>query len=126
MQENQRLVHTIAVDQPQHDAKPRTASPGNGATTCRYVEACRSHAGEYYLGTDHTVAEYTVPTPAGETTTYRHLSPAEYEAWVDWINPDMGESMGTPGTWLGSQGLIVVRGNDDQRPQFLYSSLDKR
>ncbi|TYR21050.1 AAA family ATPase [Corynebacterium urealyticum] len=69
---------------------------GNGAAARRYVEADRSRADEYYLGADNAVAEYTVLDARGEVTATRSLSAAEYEGWVDWINPLTGESMGTP------------------------------
>ncbi|WP_260283556.1 MobF family relaxase [Propionibacterium freudenreichii] len=69
---------------------------GNGAAARRYVEADRSRADEYYLGADDAVAKYTVLDGMGEVTAERSLSPDEYEAWVDWINPETGESMGTP------------------------------
>ncbi|MBF9334969.1 relaxase domain-containing protein [Microbacterium lacticum] len=69
---------------------------GSGAAARRYVEADRSRADEYYLGADDAVAEYAVLDGMGEVTAARSLSPEEYEAWVDWINPETGESMGTP------------------------------
>ncbi|WP_193095616.1 MobF family relaxase [Brevibacterium sp. FME17] len=69
---------------------------GNGAAARRYVEADRSRADEYYLGADDAIAEYAVLNGAGDVTTARSLSADEYEGWVDWINPDTGESMGTP------------------------------
>ena len=69
---------------------------GSGAAARRYVEADRSRADEYYLGADDAVAEYAVLDGRGEVTATRSLSADEYEGWVDWINPDTGESMGTP------------------------------
>lgn len=69
---------------------------GNGAAARRYVDADRSRADEYYLGADDAVAEYAVLNRAGEVAVRRSLSAEEYEGWVDWINPDTGESMGTP------------------------------
>ncbi|ROR95915.1 conjugative relaxase-like TrwC/TraI family protein [Salana multivorans] len=69
---------------------------GNGAAARRYVEADRSRADDYYLGADDTVAEYAVLDARGEVTAARSLSAVEYEGWVDWINPESGESMGTP------------------------------
>ena len=69
---------------------------GSGAAARRYVEADRSRADEYYLGADNAVAEYAVLDARGEVTAIRSLSADEYEAWVDWINPETGESMGTP------------------------------
>lgn len=69
---------------------------GSGAAARRYVEADRSRADEYYLGADDAVAEYAVLDGRGEVAAARSLTADEYEAWVDWINPDTGESMGTP------------------------------
>ncbi len=69
---------------------------GSGAAARAYVEADRSRADEYYLGADQAVAEYAVIAATGEATAARSLTADEYEAWVDWINPDTGESMGTP------------------------------
>lgn len=69
---------------------------GSGAAARRYVEADRSGADEYYLGADNAVAEYAALDGRGDVTAARSLSAAEYEGWVDWINPETGESMGTP------------------------------
>ncbi len=69
---------------------------GTGAAARRYVEADRSRADEYYLGADNAVAEYAVLDARGEVTATRSLSADEYEGWVDWTNPETGESMGTP------------------------------
>lgn len=63
---------------------------GSGAVVRRYVEADRSRADEYYLGADHAVAEYVVIDATGEVTTTHSLTADEYEAWVDWVNLDMG------------------------------------
>ncbi|WP_175986199.1 MobF family relaxase [Microbacterium tenebrionis] len=69
---------------------------GSGAAARRYVEADRSRADEYYLGADNAVAEYAVIDSTGEVTATRSLTADEYEGWVDWINPETGESMGVP------------------------------
>ncbi|WP_229780425.1 MobF family relaxase [Arthrobacter sp. BL-252-APC-1A] len=69
---------------------------GSGAAARRYVEADRSRADEYYLGADDAVAEYTVLDASGEVTATRSLTVVEYEGWVDWRDPVMGESMGIP------------------------------
>jgi conjugative relaxase-like TrwC/TraI family protein len=69
---------------------------GSGAAARRYVEADRSRADEYYLGADDAVAEYAVLDASGEVPATRSLSADEYEGWVDWINPETGESMGIP------------------------------
>ena len=69
---------------------------GSGAAARRYVEADRSRADEYYLGADDAVVEYAVLDASGEVPATRSLSADEYEGWVDWINPETGESMGIP------------------------------
>lgn len=69
---------------------------GSGAAARRYVEADRSRADEYYLGADDAVAEYAVIDASCEVTTVRSLTADEYEGWVDWVNPETGESMGIP------------------------------
>ena len=69
---------------------------GNGAAARRYVEADRSRADEYYLGADDAVAEYAVLDGAGEVTAAWSLSADEYKGWVARVNPETGESMGTP------------------------------
>ena len=69
---------------------------GSGAAARRYVEADRSRADEYYLGADNVVAEYTVLDASGEVAATRSLTADEYEGWVDWINPETAEQMGTP------------------------------
>ncbi|MDN6485861.1 MAG: relaxase domain-containing protein, partial [Bifidobacterium mongoliense] len=69
---------------------------GSGAAARRYVDADRSGADEYYLGADDAVAESAAIDGTGEVAAARSLSADEYEGWVDWINPESGESMGTP------------------------------
>lgn len=78
---------------------------GSGAAARRYVEADRSRADEYYLGVDDAIAEYAALNSRGEVIAARSLSADEYEGWVDWINPETGESMGTPrATAVGTKG----------------------
>ena len=77
-------------------ARTGAAFHGNGGAARRYVEADRSRADEYYLGADQAVAEYTVIHANAEVTATRSLSADEYEGWVDWVNPETGESMGIP------------------------------
>ena len=69
---------------------------GTGADARRYVEADRSRADDYYLGADTSVAEFTALDGEGNVTAALGLDPAAYAAWVDWVNPVTGESMGTP------------------------------
>src|SRR5699024_2133069 len=69
---------------------------GSRPAARRHVEADRSRADEYYLGADNAVAEYAVLDARGEVTVTRSLTAEEYEGWVDWTEPIIGESMGTP------------------------------
>ncbi len=68
---------------------------GSGADARRYVEADRSRADDYYQ-CDSSGIEYKVLDASGEVTVARSLTNAEYNGWVDWLNPDGGESMGKP------------------------------
>ncbi|MFT4051946.1 MAG: MobF family relaxase [Microbacterium sp.] len=68
---------------------------GTGADAMRYVEADRSRADDYYLG-DATAMSYTTLEATGAIITHRTLSAEDYAGWVDWINPETGERMGTP------------------------------
>src|SRR5690606_30402467 len=69
---------------------------GTGADAMRYVEADRSRADDYYLS-DSVGIDYTVLDAAsGEASSARPLTAEEYAGWVDWINPDTAERMGTP------------------------------
>lgn len=69
---------------------------GKGADARHYVESDRARADDYYLSADDAIARYTVTGQDGETVSARSLSGGEYEGWVDWINPDTNEKMGTP------------------------------
>ena len=68
---------------------------GTGADAMRYVEADRSRADDYYLS-DSAAIGYAVLDGSGETVSARALTAEEYAGWVDWINPDTAERMGTP------------------------------
>ena len=69
---------------------------GTGADALRYVEADRSRADDYYLGTETTVAQFAALDGSGAVTAEVALDPAGYAGWVDWVNPLTGESMGRP------------------------------
>lgn len=69
---------------------------GAGADARRYVEADRSRADDYYLGSDATVAAFTAVDGDGTVTAKLGLDPEAYAGWVDWVNPLTGESMGRP------------------------------
>lgn len=78
---------------------------GTGADARRYVDADRSRADDYYLGADASVAAFTALDSAGNVTAALELDPEAYAAWVDWVNPVTGESMGTPRLpGVGKQG----------------------
>ncbi|WP_449281851.1 MobF family relaxase [Leucobacter sp.] len=67
-----------------------------GAAARRYLESDRSTADEYYLEGGTALAEFAVSGHDGEVIEARTLDPEGYAAWVDWINPITGTSMGTP------------------------------
>ena len=69
---------------------------GTGADALRYVEADRSRADDYYLGTETTVAQFAALDSDGAVTAELALDPVGYAGWVDWENPLTGESMGKP------------------------------
>ena len=69
---------------------------GSGADSRRYLESDRSRADDYYLEGGVALAEFAVMDGMGEVFGEGALTPDEYAAWVDWINPFTGESMGTP------------------------------
>ncbi|MEZ5161743.1 MAG: MobF family relaxase [Marmoricola sp.] len=69
---------------------------GTGTAACRYLESDRATADDYYLEGGTTLAEFTMTDVSGEVVAERSLSPEEYAAWVDWIDPLTGTSMGTP------------------------------
>ncbi len=67
---------------------------GTGTAARRYLESDRSRADEYYLGADASPAEFTVVDQSGKVIEETSLTPVGYAAWVDWVNPSTGESMG--------------------------------
>ncbi|GFZ88720.1 MobF family relaxase [Nesterenkonia alkaliphila] len=69
---------------------------GNGTAARRYLESDRAQADEYYLEAGTALAEFSVLDNDGEVVGEGVLDPEQYAAWVDWINPLTGESMGTP------------------------------
>lgn len=69
---------------------------GTGADARRYVEADRARADDYYLGADASVAQFVALDGNGNVTVELSLDPKAYAAWVDWVHPVTGESMGKP------------------------------
>ena len=69
---------------------------GSGMAARRYLESNRSRADEYYLDSVTPLAEFTVIDGNGAAVAAGALTPDQYAAWVDWINPFTTESMGTP------------------------------
>ena len=69
---------------------------GAGTAARRYLESDRSTADEYYLEGGVALAEFSVVDGSGALLGAGALTPEQYAAWVDWINPLTAESMGTP------------------------------
>lgn len=69
---------------------------GTGAAALRYLESDRSRADDYYLEGGTAIAEFALVDGRGTVIGEGALTPEEYAAWVDWINPLTGESMGKP------------------------------
>jgi conjugative relaxase-like TrwC/TraI family protein len=68
----------------------------SGVAARRYIEADRSFADDYYLGTDAPFAAWTLSDSAGKVVATVNLDPEAYSDWVDWRHPLTGESMGIP------------------------------
>lgn len=68
--------------------------PGNVARL--FVEVGHSRSERSCLGDTDAVAEFAALNGAGEVVAERALSVDEYEAWVDWIDPLTGQTMGRP------------------------------
>lgn len=69
---------------------------GAGLDALRYLESDRSRADEYYLQGGTAVAEFAAVDGQGRVVAERALSPEGYRAWVDWVDPLTGLSMGRP------------------------------
>lgn len=69
---------------------------GPGLAARRYLESDRATADEYYLEAGTSLAEFTTTDASGEVAAARTLTADEYAAWVDWVDPTTGISMGTP------------------------------
>ncbi|MGO1539884.1 MAG: MobF family relaxase [Leucobacter sp.] len=69
---------------------------GTGTAARRYLEADRATADDYYLEAGTALAEFTLTSPDGETIDAQTLDADAYAAWVEWIDPVTGTSMGTP------------------------------
>lgn len=67
---------------------------GAGAAARRYLEADRSRADEYYLEASAARAELSVVDGTGCVVGQGVLTPAQYAAWVDWIDPISRRPMG--------------------------------
>lgn len=67
---------------------------GTGTAARRYLEADRSQADEYYLEAGAARAELSVVDGTGRVMVDRALTPTEYAAWVDWVDPVSGLPMG--------------------------------
>jgi hypothetical protein len=69
---------------------------GTGTAARRYLESDRSTSDEYYMEGGTALAELAVSGHDGEVIDTRTLDPEGYAAWVDWIDPITGTTMGTP------------------------------
>lgn len=69
---------------------------GTGAAACRYLEADRSQADDYYLEAGIALATFTITDATGAVNAEARLDPDRYAGWVDWTHPLTGERMGTP------------------------------
>jgi hypothetical protein len=69
---------------------------GAGQAARRYLESDRSTADEYYLEAGTVLAEFSVTNASGKLVAERSLAPDDYAAWVDWVDPVTGSSMGIP------------------------------
>lgn len=68
--------------------------PGNVARL--FVEVGHSRSERSCLGDADAVAEFAALNGAGEVVAERALTADEYEAWVDWLDPLTGQTMGRP------------------------------
>lgn len=71
---------------------------GTGAAALRYLQSDRSRADDYYLEGGAAIAEFAVVDGRGTVIGEGALTPEDYAAWVNWINPLTGETMGKPGS----------------------------
>lgn len=67
-----------------------------GVVARLFVEAGHSRSGRSCLGDADAVAEFAALNGAGEVVAEHALTADEYEAWVDWIDPLTGQTMGRP------------------------------
>ena len=63
---------------------------GAGAAARAYLESDHSHADEYYLADAGAVAHWNAWDSRGLRTADATLSGTDYQAWVDWIEPESG------------------------------------
>lgn len=69
---------------------------GTGAAACRYLESDRSRADDCYLEDGATLAAFTESDATGAPRAQADLAAEAYAAWVDWVDPVTGGSMGKP------------------------------
>ncbi|MGG7453054.1 MobF family relaxase [Plantibacter auratus] len=83
---------------------------GAGAAARAYLESDHSHADEYYLADAGAVAQWTAWDTRGLLTADATLSGTDYQAWVDWKEPETGASRGRPReeTRVTKDGEVVV------------------
>jgi conjugative relaxase-like TrwC/TraI family protein len=83
---------------------------GAGAAARAYLESDHSHADEYYLADAGAVADWKAWDGAGAERTGASLDGMQYQAWVDWLDPETGAERGVPRdeTRINRDGEVVV------------------
>jgi len=83
---------------------------GAGAAARAYLESDHSHADEYYLADAGAVADWTAWDSSGQEQRTAALDGTQYQAWVDWLDPESGAERGIPRdeTRINRNGEIVV------------------
>lgn len=83
---------------------------GAGAAARAYLESDHSHADEYYLADAGAVADWKAWDSTGQERTAAVLDGTQYQAWVDWTDPESGGARGVPReeTRISKAGEVVV------------------
>jgi hypothetical protein len=83
---------------------------GAGAAARAYLESDHSHADEYYLADAGAVADWKAWDSTGQERTSASLDGTQYQAWVDWLDPETGAERGVPReeTRISRDGEVVT------------------
>lgn len=83
---------------------------GAGAAARAYLESDHSHADEYYLADAGAVADWKAWDSTGQERSAAALDGEQYQAWVDWTDPEHGGARGVPReeTRISRGGEIVT------------------